>query len=138
MTPINVKELYFEFQELTPLNGKSAFNTLQKMLTQLKANARFVSKHLGGGGHGFIGAILSTASYATLAPLTMFPGPTHPGTLSIPPNSTQYAIVLLKIQYDDAMRSYHLYLLVQRALIQQVLDTIERKYLIRLRNSLTG
>ena len=35
------------------------------------------------------------------------------------------------------MRTYYLYLLVQRALIQQVLDEIEFKYLTRLHHRLT-
>ena len=87
------------------------------MLTQLKANASSIPKNLGGGGHVFIGAILSAASYSILAPLTLFLGPTHPGTLTVPPNLTQYAITLSKTQHDDAMRNYHLYLLVQRVLI---------------------
>jgi len=86
----------------------------------------------------FIGAILFTASYTILAPLTLFLGPTHPGTVTVPPNLTQYEISLLKMQYDDAMRTYHLYLLVQCALIQQVLDAIESKYLTRICNRLTG
>ena len=88
MTSINVKELYFEFQELTPLNGKPAFSTLQKMLTQLKVKASSVPANIGSGGGGFIGAILSVASYVTLAPLTPFISPTHSGTLIVPPNLT--------------------------------------------------
>ena len=144
MTSINVKELYFEFQELyfefqelTPLNGEPALNTLQKMLTQLKANASSVPTNLVRGRHSFIGVILSTVSYVSLAPLTSTQCPTHPGTLTFPPNLMQYAIVLSKTQHDDVMRSYHLYLLVKCALIHQVLDDIESKYLNRLRNRLT-
>ena len=137
-TSINVKELYFEFQELTPLNGEPTFDTLQKILTQLKSNASSVPTNLGGSGHGLIGAILSTASYATLAPLTPFQGPTHPGTLTVPPNSTQYVISLLKTQYSDAMRSYHLNLIFQCFLIQQILVAIEIKYLTLLRNMLSS
>ena len=56
---INVKELYFEFQELTPVHGEPIFETLQNLLAQLKANASSVPTSLGGGGHGFIVDILS-------------------------------------------------------------------------------
>ena len=105
MPSINVKELYFEFQELTPLNGEPAFDTLQKLLTPLKASASSVPKNLDGGGHGFIRAILSAASYATLAPLTWFIGPAHPSTLTVPPDSTQYEISLLKTQHDNILRT---------------------------------
>jgi len=110
---INVKELYFELQKLTRLHGEPTFDTLQKMLTQLKANASSVPTNLGREGHRFIGAILSPASYHTLAPATPFIGPTHPGTLIVSTNSTQYAIALLKTQHEEALKMYHLYLLVQ-------------------------
>ena len=122
MTSINVKELYFEFQELTPLNSEPAFDTLQKFLTQLKVNTSYLPTNIR---HGCIGIILSAASYATLAPLTPLISPTHLGTLTIPPISAQYAIAILKTQHDNAMKTYYLYLIVQRALIQQVLDAIE-------------
>ena len=72
MTSVNVKELYFEFQEITPPNVKQEFDTLQKMLTQLKANASSVPTSLDKGRHSFIGAILATVSYTTLEPLTPF------------------------------------------------------------------
>ena len=108
------------------------------MLTQLKANASSVPTNLGGGGHRFIGAILSPASYHTLAPLTPFIGPTHIVTLIVPPNSTQYVISLIKTQHDEAIIMYHLYLLVQQAIIQQFLDAIESKYLTCLHNRLIG
>ena len=94
--------------------------------------------NLAGGGHSLIEAVISPMSYATLDQLTLFIGLTHPGTLTVPPNSTKYAIFLLKTQHNDAMRTYLLYLLVQRALIQIVIDTIESKYLTWLRNRLTG
>ena len=108
------------------------------MLTQLKANASSVTTTLGRGRHSFIGAILSSALYVNLTPLTPFISLTHPVTLIFPPNSTQHAITLLKTQHDNAMRIYLLYLLVQRALVQQVLDDIESKYLTYLRNRFTG
>ena len=41
-------------------------------------------------------------------------------------------------QHYETLGDDHLYLLVQRALIQQGLDAIESKYVTRLRNIITG
>ena len=93
---INAKDLYFEFQELTPFHGEPTFDTLQKLIIQLKANASSVTSNLDKRVHGFIGVILDQPSHATLAPLMPFISLTHPGTLAIPPLSTQCVIALFK------------------------------------------
>ena len=135
---ISVKYLYFEYKELTLLHGESTFNTFQKLLSQMKVNTSSVPKNLGKGGHGFIGIILSIASYATLAPLTPFLLPKPPGILTVPAGSTQYETALRKTQHHKALDDYHLYILVQRALIQKGLDSIKSKYLAQLCNRLIG
>ena len=135
---INVKKLHIELQELTSLHGKPTFDTLQKILTQLKENASSIPTNLGGVGHRCIGEILSPTSYHNLVPLAPFIGPTPPGTLTVPAKSIQFVISLLKTQHNKALKTYHIYLLIQRELIHKVLDAVESKYLTRLRNRLTG
>ena len=71
--------------------------------------------------HDYAGIILPT--YATLAPMTPFIIPVHLGTLNVPMGSTQY---------------FSEYQLVQCALIQQVLEAIDSKYLTRMINRVTG
>ena len=93
---INVKYLYFEYKELTPLHGELAFNTLQKLLSWMKENASSVPRNLGKGRHGCIWIILSIASYATLDPLTPFLLLIPPGILTVLAGSTQYEIALQK------------------------------------------
>ena len=134
----NVRELYFEHKDLTRIVGEPMFDGLHHMLLQVKANLSSVPSTLGGGTHGYAGAMLSVATYATLAPMTPFITPTHPGTLTVPAGATQYAIALIKTQHDEALRIFSEYQLVQRATIQQVLEAIDPKYVTRLRNRVTG
>ena len=108
------------------------------MLLQLKENVVSVPCTLGGGAHGFIGIILSAPTYATLAPNTPFVNPTHPGALAYVPGATQYEIAAAKTLHEEAIETYHAYELVQRALVQQVLEAIDTKYLSNLRNRVTG
>jgi hypothetical protein len=48
-------------------NGKPTYETLQTLVTELKANAGSVPSTLGGGQNGHLGIILSPPRYATLA-----------------------------------------------------------------------
>ena len=134
----NVRENYFEHKDLSRIVGEPVFDNLHQMLLEVKANLSSVPSTLGGGAHGYAGAILSVPTYATLAPTTPFITPVHPGTLTVPAGATQYAIALLKTQHDEHMRVFSEYQLVQRATIQQVLEAINSKYVTRLRNRITG
>ena len=135
---INVKDLYFQFKELTPLHDEPTFVTLQTLRQQMKSNTSSIPTSLGGGGHDFIQIRLSMASYTTLARTRLLLAPTHPGTLIVPASSTQYEISLFKTKHKEALHDYHIYLFVQRSLIQQCLDAIELNYLTFLCNRLTG
>ena len=92
----NVRELYFEHKTLSPIHGEPVFDSLHAMLLQVKANLSSAPCALGGGAHGYSGAILSVTTYATLAPMTPFIVPVHPGPLTCPTGATHYAISLTK------------------------------------------
>ena len=64
--------------QVTPIVGKPTYATLKTLKDQLKANATSVPTTLGGGNHGYVGLILSPATYATISP-TAFIEPTYPG-----------------------------------------------------------
>ena len=64
--------------QLTPIVGKPTYTTLTTLKDQLKANAASVPTTLGGGNHGYLGLILSPATYATISP-TAFIKPAYPG-----------------------------------------------------------
>ena len=54
------------------------------------------------------------------------------------PTWTQFQITQAKSEHDEDLRVFREYTLMQRALIQQVLQAIDGKYLSALRNRVTG
>ena len=133
----NFQELYFEHKDMPRIMGEPTFSTLHEMLRRLKANASSVPCTLGGGAHGYVGALLSPQSYATLSQ-TAFTAPLHPGTLTIPLGSTQYAIAHLKQTHEDNITVFQEYSLMQRALIKQICQAVDPQYIAALRNRVTG
>ena len=134
---MNFRDLYFEHKSLSQIFSKPTFSTLHLILLQFKANASFVSSTLGRGQKGYIGGIRSLVTYATLAPTQPFKPPAHPGIFQIKHPATQYEIALAKTLHDESVRTFHSYQLIQHALIQQVLEAVEDKYLSSLRNQIT-
>ena len=63
--------------QVAPIIGEPTYATLKTLKDQLKANAASVPKTLGGGTHGYLGLILSPATYATISP-TAFIKPAYP------------------------------------------------------------
>ena len=88
----NVRELYFEHQELTRINGGPMFITLHNMALRLKSNAISIPCTLGGGAYGYISIIMSPVTYATLAPFTPFIIIVPPESLNVADNAMQYQI----------------------------------------------
>ena len=123
----NFCELYFEHKALTQIIGEPTLSTLRLMILQLKANASSVPSTLGGGQHGYIGVILSPVTYSTLNPMQPFVPPVHLGILHVDLPATQFEIALTKTLHDEDVRTFQSYLLIQRALVQQVLEVIEPK-----------
>ena len=97
-----------------------------------------VPSTLSGGEYGYAGSILSASTYDTLAPMTLFITPAHSSTLTEPPGAIQYDIALNNTHHDENMRTFSGYQLVQRATIQQVLETMNSKYVTHLRTRIIG
>ena len=136
--PPNYRELYFEHKLLKRINGEPNFFSLHYLLIELKANAGSVPTTLGGGAHGFIGMIISPATYFTIAPNTPFIISVHPGTLTHVQGATHFQIQAATTTYNEQLITFHSYQLVQRALVQHVLEAMDAKYLSALRNRITG
>ena len=82
------KELFFEHKIVPKIEGEPSFTQLHKLNQILKANACSVPCTLGGGANGYIGMIVSDATYASLKSGTPFITPVHPGILAITANAT--------------------------------------------------
>ena len=111
------KELFFEHKILSKIEGEPTFTTLHSLLQLLKENACSVQCTLGGGMHGYVGMLVSDASYAVLTPGTPFISPVHPGSLTPIAGVTQFQIALQKSQHEESIRIFRDYSLMQRALI---------------------
>jgi hypothetical protein len=65
-TGINYQETYFEFPELTKLQGEQTSESLYKLRYELKANAQSVYSNLSDGANGHLALVLSDAQYALI------------------------------------------------------------------------
>ena len=64
--------------------------------------------------------LVSTIAYDALALGSPFRVPVHPRILMVIPGATRFQISLAKTQYDEALRIFQEYTLMQRALIQLI------------------
>jgi uncharacterized phage-associated protein len=138
---INYRETYFEFPELTKLQGEPNAESLYKLRNELKANAQAVTSSLSDGVHGHLALILSAAQYALLTDQP-FVRPVHPGTLIIPISTSNAIAIVMKGAHDEAVRLFREVQGVEKALIQQIVQAIAAPYLSSIRdrtsNSLRG
>ena len=82
------------------------YKILNNIKTALKRNFATVPCTLGSGTHGYLGAVLTPAEYATATPINMppFADPPFPGAATvIPPNSTGPQIVAIKRQFNKSL-----------------------------------
>ena len=135
---INYRALHFEYKDFTPIRGEPNADSLLRLCNEIKANARSVLSHLGGGAHGHLGLVLSPIEYATIANNQPFIRPGHPGTLTIPPGTPQHRAITLKEAYNEELRRFRECQGVEQALLQQLIESIEPQYLLALRNRQTN
>ena len=50
---------YFKYPVSSPINGKPINKTLKRLKTEHLANSNSVVMNLGGGGHGYLGLLLT-------------------------------------------------------------------------------
>jgi hypothetical protein len=138
---INYRDVYFEFPELTKLQGEPNAESLLKLRNELKANAKSVYSNLSDGTHGHLALVISDAQYTLLTTLP-FVRPVFPGALDIPAGTTAPMATVLREAHQEAIRSFREVQGVEAALIKQIVQAVDGPYLSSLRdrnsNSLTG
>ena len=100
---VNYRDTHFEQAYLAPIRGKPMFETIHKLWNKIKANARSVYSHLGGGTHGQLGLVLTAAQYADVSN-TIFTRLAHPGLLVIPPTATAVQTSTLRDAHVEDLR----------------------------------
>jgi hypothetical protein len=134
----SVNDTYFQHKVLTRIHGQPTYKTLQNLSTEIKANAASVPSTLGGGHYGHLGLILSPDRYATLAHSVPWFSPDNPGPFVHPAAGTGPQIEAAKDVWRELKLSFDLCQATEKALIAQVVASIDQIYLRALLNRTTG
>jgi hypothetical protein len=134
----SVKDTYFQHKVLTKIHGKPTYESLQNVNTELKANASSVPSMVGGGHHGHLGLLLSNARYITLVDTIPWETPGNPGPFVPPEAGTGPRIEAAKDVWRELKHEFELCQATEKALIAQLVDTIDPIYLRAMLNRATG
>ena len=134
---VNYRETHFPHAKLTKNIGQPTYSSLHALFVQLKANAMSVHSNLGGGRHGHLGLLLTTQAYSILLPIP-YVRPPYPPTPVYPPYITHQHITNITNAHKEALRKFHKVIGVERALIKQIIETIDEAFLKAVKNRITG
>ena len=123
----NYRDTHFEQANLNPIRGEPTYETVHKLWNEVKANARSLYSHLGGGTHGHLGLVLTAAQYADIS-TTVFTHPAYPGPLAIPSEVTVIQRSTLRDAHIEDLRVFCEVMGVEQALIQKIIATIDTTY----------
>ena len=136
-TVVEYRNTLFETATLPSHAGEPTFESIKRSHNILKANAQDVQCFLGGANHGYLGLLLSDASYALIS-ATPFVRPAHPGVLVVPPGTTAHMSTNMRISHEEALRVFKECKGVEKALLQQFLEVYDNIYLDALRDANTN
>ena len=108
------------------------YKILNNIKTALKRNFATNPCTLGGGTHGYLGAILTPAEYAAATPINTppFANPPFPSAATvIPPNSTGLQIAAIERQFNKSLCQWTEYKNLTDAGKKFIQDGIENMYL---------
>ena len=135
---INYKDSYFEHPVLTTIRRKPTYKTIHHLKNELKSNAISVPTTLGGSNNGYLRMVLTPAEYRHISPNNPFTRPPNPGVLVPNPNGTAAQIASAENNHRLPKKLFLKTLFLKRTFIQQVIKTIDTKYLAALLNPVTG
>eukprot|EP00957_Ditylum_brightwellii_P157550 11991320-Ditylum_brightwellii.AAC.1 len=90
---------------------------------------------LGGGANGHLGLVCDTATYASIPGASAYLHLLNPGQLTVTATATQAQIVKLQDQHEEALYLFCEVTNIERTIIQQIVKTIDAKYLNAIRNT---
>jgi hypothetical protein len=122
------------------VTGEPDYQTLHAIHKMLRANARSIDTHLGGGAFGHIGVVISDAAYEMISPLNAWGNPEFPGRAptTIEGGGTAAQISAAKHRWEEATPYFKTYNTVQSALKKQIITVIEPMYIEILNDDLVG
>ena len=91
----------FPFPNITPIEGKPVYHTIEELNSQFNANVASVQSNLGGGGHSYLTLKAKLTSLATIS-ATSLAIPVNPGpTPVIPTIQTAAQIKSLRLEHTN-------------------------------------
>jgi hypothetical protein len=125
---------------LPSVTGEPDYHTLHAIHKMLRANARSIDTHLGGGEFGHLGVIISDAGYEMILPLNAWENTEFPGRspTTIEGGGTEAHISAAKHRWEEATSDFKTYNTVQSALKKQIITVIEPMYIEILNDYLVG
>jgi hypothetical protein len=120
------------------------FETLRVLKQDLQDNAKSITSILGGGGHGYLGLIMSPAEYAIEVGNDAngnpqpFIAPIYPGSRAVVDGATARERKEQVRTYNQDMVEWREYEVVQQALQKLVLKAIDDVYLMPLKSTSTA
>jgi hypothetical protein len=123
----------FLYSTLPKIVGRPTFTQIFAAQKLQQVNAASIRTTNGGGAHGYLGAILPPATYATIAPGTpwvvpIWPGP-HPVIPEGPPAPTAAVLRFLTDKHTENIREHQQDNNVEHALKNQLIDCFDMAYL---------
>jgi hypothetical protein len=131
---------YFPHLVLPSVTGEPDYHTLHVIRKIVRANARSIDTHLGGGAFGHLGVIISDAAYEMISPLHAWENPEFPGRAptAIEGGGTSAQISAAKHRWEESTTDFKTYNTVQSALKKQIIAVIEPMYIEILNYDLVG
>jgi hypothetical protein len=122
-----------------PIRGELTRSKLVNLRECLYANASQIPTPLGGGMYGYLGALIPAADYLALPNAVAFVTPVHPGNLlSRGHGGTAHDEISDALwAHAEAIRQFEEYQVLMQALRRQIIETVEGKYFMSLRNKYT-
>jgi hypothetical protein len=110
--------------------GRPTFKDLWLAQKLQEENAVEIETTIGGGQHGYLGAIVNAATYARIVPGTPWVAPPNPGAFAnVPANATVAQTRVITEQHTEELRMYQEHHAVQMALKQQLHELVETAFM---------
>ena len=123
---------------ITKITGEPNYESLKILKDELKANAASIPTTLGSGTHGYLGLILSPATYATVA-ATQFIEPIYPGQHpNVPAGTSASNTSTIVRRHTEDLCQWREFKNVITALKNQLLSALDDIYIRALKDRHVG
>lgn len=134
----NPSTITFPHPCLTPINGLPTNSALHLLTKEIYANAQAIPSTYGGGTHGHLGLVMTTADYLTLASIA-FLLPAHLGDAPIvPAGADQLVANKIVSVFKAELAKLTLTATLHEELKKQLLTTVDHLYLAALNDDIFG